>query len=50
MWEEQIFEKGQVKVNADLEEIAVAAGRLGKAISVEAGTKFYFLSWSVERL
>ena len=50
MWEEQIFEKGQVKVNTDLEEISMATGRLGKAVPVEAGTKFYFLSWSVERL
>ena len=50
MWEEQIFEKGQVKVNTVLKEMNTATGRLGKAAPVEAETPIYFLSWSVERL
>ena len=50
MWEEQIFEKGQVKVNTVLKERNTATGRLEQAAPVEAGTKSYHLSWSVERL
>ena len=50
LWEEQIFEKGQVKVNTVLKEVDMAAERLWKGIPVEEGTKFYFLAWSVERL
>ena len=50
MWEEQIFEKGQVRVHAALREMSNAAERLGVARPVEEGTKFYGLAWSVERL
>ena len=50
MWEEQIFEKGQVKAHAVLREMSNAAERLGVARPVEEGTKFYGLAWSVERL
>ena len=50
MWEEQIFEKGQVKVNTVLREANMMAERLGRAIPIEQGAKFYVLAWSVERL
>jgi hypothetical protein len=49
LWEEQIFEKGQVKVNAALWELNVISEKEGTA-SVDNGTKFHWLSWSVERL
>ena len=49
MWEEQIFEKGQVKVNAALKEFNLITER-ERAVPVEEGTKFYLLVWSVERL
>jgi len=48
MWEEQIFEKGQVKVNTVLRELGVTAE--GRVVSDGGGTKFYWLAWSVERL
>ena len=45
MWEEEIFEKGQVRVNAVLEE----AKSVEKGVAIE-GAKFYWLVWSIERL
>ena len=51
MWEEEIFEKGQVKATAVLVEMSLAADRLGLALpGVERDAKYYSLSWSVERL
>ena len=50
MWEEQIFEKGKVKVNAVLTETNMIIERLERAIPIEEGAKFYILVWSVERL
>jgi len=49
MWEEQIFEKGQVKASAALKEVNVVEGR-ARAIPVKEGARFYWLAWSVERL
>jgi hypothetical protein len=49
MWEEQIFEKGQVKVNTVLMDMTAIVERLEKAPSEEEA-KFYLLDWSVERL
>ena len=49
MWEEQIFEKGQVKVNTDLWELNVVGGK-ERTTSVDDGTKLYWLFWSVERM
>lgn len=48
MWEEQIFEKGQVKVNTILKEVNVTSRR--RVLPVWAKTKLYWLIWSVERL
>ena len=48
MWEEQIFEKGQVKVNTDLKGVDVSAE--GSAVLVGGGAHSYWLTWSVERL
>jgi len=48
MWEEQIFEKGQVKVNTVVREFDTAAER--SAVLIGEGAKFYWLTWSVERL
>ena len=48
MWEEQIFEKGQVKVNTVLKELSVNAD--GKMLPAGGETSVYWLSWSVERL
>ena len=48
MWEEQIFERGQVKVNAVLKELSVTSE--GRVLPVWAKTKLYWLIWSVERL
>ena len=48
MWEEQIFEKGQVKVNTVLKELSVTPE--GRVLPVWAKTKLYWLVWSVERL
>jgi hypothetical protein len=50
MWEEQIFEKGQVKVNAALRDMTMFFGRFDSRFSIEEGDKLYFLDWSVERL
>ena len=50
MWEEQIFEKGKIKVNAVLRETNMAVERLERAVPIEEGVKFYVLAWSVERL
>jgi len=50
IWEEQIFEKGQVKVNTALRDITTAVKKWGGAVQIEEGTKFYLLDWSVERL
>ena len=50
MWEEQIFEKGQVKVNTVLRDMAMVAEMLKRGVPIEEGAKFYFLEWSVERL
>ena len=47
MWEERIFKKGQVKVNAVLREMDTAAEELE---SVGPAREFYLLVWSVERL
>lgn len=48
MWEDQIFEKGQVKVNTVLKELSVTAE--GRVLPAGGGAKFYWLAWSVERL
>jgi len=48
MWEEQIFKKGQVEVSTVLRELEVNAE--GREVPAGEGTKFYWLSWSVERL
>ena len=50
MWEEQIFEKGQVKANAVLRDLTTIIRRLEKEVQVEEGDKFYMIEWSVERL
>jgi hypothetical protein len=50
MWEEGIFEKGQVKVSAALRDVTTFSGRLDSRFSIEEGAKLYFLDWSVERL
>ena len=49
MWEEQVFEKGQVKANTILWEVPEST-QLSKEFPVEKETKFYLLIWSVERL
>jgi hypothetical protein len=46
MWEEQIFKKGQVKVNAILMEMDVARGRV---VPTKGEIKYHWLVWSVER-
>ena len=50
MWEEQIFEKGQVKVDTVLKGLDVSAE--GRAVLLRGGdrVKSYWLTWSVERL
>jgi len=50
MWEEEIFEKGQVKVNTVLTDMTVLAKRLEKTDPIEEGAMYYSLDWSVERL
>jgi len=47
MWEEQIFEKGQVKVNTVVRELDKA---VEKRVVLIGEAKFYWLTWSVERL
>ena len=51
MWEEDIFERGQVKVSTTMIEMSQAAERLGlgRGLPVEEGG-IYGLVWSVERL
>jgi len=44
MWEEQIFEKGQVKVNIVLKDMTIPTKVF------EEGTVYYWLAWSVEWL
>ena len=48
MWEERIFEKGQVKVNTALKGLDMSVE--GRSVLVGGGTDSYWLSWSVERL
>ena len=48
LWEEQVFEKGQVKVTTSFTEIDIAAERLDQVFP--GRTKRYWLLWSVERL
>ena len=50
MWEEQIFEKGQVKVNTVLRDVTAVVEMLERGVPIEEGAKFYLLEWSVERL
>ena len=45
MWETEVFEKGTVKVNATLEEVQRA-----DLTHLPAGTRHYFLVWSVIRI
>ena len=48
LWEEQIFEKGQVKATTHLAEVDRAAERLDQVFP--GGMGRYWLFWSVERL
>jgi hypothetical protein len=50
MWEEQVFEKGHVKVSAVLREPNAVAEERRRKVPVEEGTKFYWLALSIERL
>jgi len=50
MWEEQIFEKGRVKVSVVLNDMTMLAKRLEKGASVEEGAMYYWPEWAVERL
>jgi len=50
MWEEQVFEKGQVRVNTILKESNRVVERRERAVPLEEGARFYWLAWSVERL
>jgi len=50
MWEEQIFEKGQVKVNTTLNDMTVFVEKLERKVPAVEEAKFYLLDWSVERL
>ena len=49
LWEEQIFEKGQVKVTTYLLEMDTAAEGLDLELTLEK-KKIHWLFWSVERL
>ena len=49
IWEEQVFEKGQVKATTILWEVPEST-QLSKEFPVEKETKFYLLIWSIERL
>ena len=49
MWEEQMFEKGQVKATTILWELPENV-KSSKEFSVQKESKFYLLIWSVERL
>ena len=50
MWEEKIFEKGQVKVNIIFREMNITAKKLERAAPVEEGAKNYSPTWSIDRL
>ena len=50
LWEEQIFERGQVKVTATLVEVDLVAERVNRIPPLVEGYKPYWLFWSVERL
>ena len=50
MWEEQIFEKGQVKVNTTLTDMTAVLKKAETEVPSVEGAKFYLLDWSVERL
>lgn len=50
LWEERVFEKGQVRVTATLVEVDVVAERYDQIIPVMEGIKPYWLLWSVERM
>ena len=50
MREERVFEKGRVKINVVLKDMAVPAERLEKGVPVEEGAMYYWLEWFVERL
>ena len=48
MWEQQIFEKGQVKVNTVLKGLDMSAE--GRVVLAVGGANSYWLTWLVERL
>jgi hypothetical protein len=50
MWEEEIFEGGQVKATTILVEADKDTARLAGGSQGEEGAKLYGLAWSVERL
>ena len=50
LWEEQVFEKGQVKVATTLVEVGMVAERVGRIPPFVEGHKPHWLCWSVERL
>lgn len=50
LWEEQIFEKGQVKVTTTMVEVDIVAEKLDRVLPTVVGTKPDWLFWSVERL
>ena len=50
MWEEDILEKDQVRVNAVLKESKIVVERREMAVPFGKGIKFPWLIWSVERL
>ena len=50
LWEEQIFEKGQVKVTTRLVEMDISAEMTSGLLAHMDGSKRYGLFWSVERL
>lgn len=50
LWEEQIFEKGQVKVTTSLVKVDVAKEGFDRVIPLPEGYQPYWLFWSLERL
>ena len=48
MWEEEIFEKGEVQVSTILKELGVTAE--GRVLPAGGEANLYWLAWSVERL
>ena len=51
LWEEQIFERGQVKVTTTLVEVDMVAERADRILPlVVEGHKPHWLFWSIERL